>query len=109
MTELTGRDLDWAVAEAKELRVEEAYGSIYAVGVVPGDFGSNIRAFELPHYSTDWAAAGPLLEEMAAAHEHDRWLAERCLQGEVIYILDHTPLHIARAYVAWKAATNAAT
>ncbi len=119
MDELTGRELDRAVAEAKGWRVagpEWEFGTCDAEhwlnedGAYQGCEGS-AEGSHIPLYSTDWAAAGPLLEEMAARGKDPSldcdagfWVCI-AFDDELRGYGKSAPEAIARAYVAWRAAT----
>lgn len=118
MTDPTGlRDLDRAVAEAKGLRVEAFCCD--NCGPIITDNGGLLAGHPLPRYSTDWAAAGPLLEEMRDSTPTLTIGDYSCNVGfsenaEGVFVNGEAggatgPEAIARAYVAWKAATVSPT
>ena len=86
-SELTGAALDWAVAKAI------------------GDY----KPVAVPHYSTDWSQAGPIIErENIGLVCQQPESTQRCAyrqtpDGEVFYYYGPTPLIAAmRCYVASK-------
>lgn len=106
-SELKGAALDWAVAKC------EGVSFVW----LETDFTPDGRTFQRgtaqaagPHYSTDWAQGGPIIQQWAVSlcpHEYitgnTRWCATCTNEGECYEEFGPTPLIAAmRCYVASK-------
>lgn len=71
-SELTGRTLDWAVAQCENIKTEFHNGAHW---IVDSDVFGNKRCLvgddgELYHPTRDWNIAGPIIEKMLYGPEH---------------------------------------
>lgn len=108
-----GRELDAAVAEAMGKRVERhERGQPYTVTVKQEMGTSWTQRYSIPHYSTDIAAAFPLLAEMLEQTEApiELWFLAGVglnihMEGDLLALVPtvaDAPLAICRARLAWK-------
>jgi Protein of unknown function (DUF2591) len=107
-SELSGNDLDWAVAKCEGYETEISNGGWIVFDTYqdnpPPTNDYNDSRYQMYSPSTDWAHAGPIIErERVDLYHGGTWSAEMVQGEDVIHTEGPTPLIAAmRCFVASK-------